>query len=100
MSTKETRSLIELAHLPSLPLKALKATWSRTSHGRDMFAIVDMATHWPVATPLYSKEPTFGRSEPPIDGGRTPSGRSMPGCASLDDGREADSCRAERGHPA
>ena len=54
MSTKETRSPIELAHLLSLPLKALKATWSRTSHRRDMFAIVDMATHWPVVTPLYS----------------------------------------------
>lgn len=54
MSTKETRSPTELAQLLRYPLKALKATWARTSHKRDMFPIVDMAAHWPVVTPLYS----------------------------------------------
>ena len=49
-----TRTPIELAHLLRCPLRALKATWAQVQHKRDMFAVVDMASHWPVVTPLYS----------------------------------------------
>ena len=52
--TVATRTPIELAHLLRCPLRALKATWARVQHKRDMFVVVDMASHWPVVTPLYS----------------------------------------------
>ena len=52
--TVATRSPFELAHLLRCPLRALKATWARVQHKRDMFVVVDMASHWPVVTPLYS----------------------------------------------
>lgn len=53
-SAKKTRSEIELLHILGYPLKALKETWARVRDKRDMFAVVDMATHWAVVTPLYS----------------------------------------------
>ena len=43
-----------LAHLLRFPLRELGATWARTKHKRDLFALVDAAVHWPVVTPLYS----------------------------------------------